>query len=125
MVWVRYVCGRLELCYRYSASVVYNNFPWPNPTDKQRAAIESAVQRVLDVRVLFPGSSLASLYDPLTMPPELVKARQKLDRMVEATSRSFDDDSQRAAYLFELYQKPSGELFIETKRRGKGRKLKL
>jgi hypothetical protein len=119
MVWMRSVCGRLVMRYRYSKDIVYNNFPWPNPTDKQKTAIEGAARAVLDARALFPKSSLASLYDPVTMPPALVKAHRKLDRAVEAAySRSFDDDSQRAAYLFELYQKRSGELFVEAKRRG-------
>jgi hypothetical protein len=73
--WVRYTCGRLKSDFRYSAGIVYNNFPWPeSPTDKQRAAIETAAQGVLDARALFPPSSLADLYDPLTMPPALVKA---------------------------------------------------
>jgi hypothetical protein len=138
MAWMRYVCGRLELRYRYSKDVVYNNFPWPDPTvkqktddpkvkqylTKQKAAIERAAQAVLDARALFPESSLAELYDPLTMPPKLVMSHQKLDKAVEAAyGRSFDDDSQRVAYLFELYQKLSGELFVESKRRGKGRKI--
>jgi hypothetical protein len=124
MAWVRYVCGRLELRYRYSASIVYNNYPWPNPTDKQRAAIETAAQSALDARKKYPELSLATLYDSNTMLPELVKAHQKLDKAVEAAyGRSFDDDSQRVAYLFELYQKLSGELFVETRKRGKGRKV--
>jgi hypothetical protein len=123
MAWMRCVCGRLKSDYRYSKDIVYNNFPWPTPKDKQKAAIEEAARVVLDTRSLFPRSSLADLYDPLTMPPELVKAHQKLDKAVEtAYSRTFDDDSQRVAYLFELYQKLSGELFVETKKRGKGRK---
>jgi hypothetical protein len=124
MAWVRYICGRLKSDYRYSASIVYNNYPWPNPTDKQRAAVETAARSVLDVRKKYPELSLATLYDSNTMFPELVKAHQKLDKAVEAAyGRTFDDDSQRAAYLFELYQKLSGELFVETKRRGKGRKI--
>jgi hypothetical protein len=123
MAWVRYICGRLELRYRYSASIVYNNYPWPNPTDKQRAAVETAARSVLDARKKYPELSLATLYDSNTMLPELVKAHQKLDKAVEtAYGRTFDDDSQRVAYLFELYQKLSGELFVETKKRGKGRK---
>jgi hypothetical protein len=122
MAWVRYVCGRLELRYRYSASIVYNNYPWPNPADKQRAAIETAAQNVLDARKKYPELSLATLYGS-TMLPELVKAHRKLDKAVEAAyGRSFDNDSQRVAYLFELYQKLSGELFVETRKRGKGRK---
>jgi hypothetical protein len=104
--------------------IVYNNFPWPSPTDKQSTVIEKTAQAVLDVRALFPKSSLADLYSPLTMPPKLVEAHQKLDKAVEtAYGRTFDDDSQRVAYLFELYQTLSGELFKEEKKRGKGRRI--
>jgi tryptophan 2,3-dioxygenase len=96
----------------YSASIVYNNFPWLSPTEKQKAEIERLVQAVLDARLLFPNSNLAALYDPLTMPKELLKAHQKLDKAAEAAYvRSFDDD-QRVAYLFELYQKLTGNLFV-------------
>ncbi|MDR2660082.1 MAG: methylase, partial [Spirochaetaceae bacterium] len=124
MAWMRYVCGRLKSDYRYSKDIVYNNFPWPSPTDKQNTVIEKTAQMVLDTRALFPQSSLADLYDPLTMPPKLVEAHQKLDKAVEAAyGRKFDDDGQRVAYLFELYQKLSGEMFVETKKRGKGRKV--
>jgi hypothetical protein len=124
MAWTRYVCGRLKSDYRYSASIVYNNFPWPNPSSKQKQALEMAAQVVLDTRALFPDSSLADLYDPLTMPPELAKAHQKLDKAVEtAYGRTFANDAQRVAYLFELYQKLNAELFVDTKRRGKGRNL--
>jgi hypothetical protein len=125
MAWMRYVCGRLKSDYRYSKDIVYNNFPWPDPTDKQKAAIEQKAQAVLDVRAAFPKSSLADLYDPLSMPPELAKAHQKLDQAVEAAyGREFDSDGERVAYLFELYQKLTGELFQEEKKRGKGRKTK-
>ncbi len=73
--WVRYTCGRLKSDYRYSKDIVYNNFPWPeSPTDAQRTAIESAAQAVLDTRAQFPGSTLADLYDPLTMPPTAARA---------------------------------------------------
>jgi hypothetical protein len=124
MAWTRYVCGRLESRYRYSASIVYNNFPWPTPTDQQRTAIETAGQAVLDARKLYPKDTLAYLYDPLSMPPDLVKAHQKLDKAVEkAYGREFISDTERVAYLFELYQKLTGELFAETKKRGKGRKV--
>jgi hypothetical protein len=123
MAWMRQVCGRLKSDYRYSKDIVYNNFPWPTPTDKQKAAIETAAQAVLDARARFPNSSLADLYDPLSMPPVLAKAHQTLDKAVEAAyGRIFADDSQRVVYLFERYQKLSGELFAETKKRGKGRK---
>jgi hypothetical protein len=82
MAWMRTVCGRLKSDYRYSNTVVYNNFPWPDATDEQKAAIERLVQDVLDARAKFPDSSLADLYDPLTMPPELLKTHQNLDRAV-------------------------------------------
>jgi len=121
MAWTRYVCGRLEMRYRYSSTLVYNNFPWPNPTEKQKETIEKAAQDVLNTREKFPNASLADLYDPVAMPPTLVKAHQKLDKAVEAAyGHSFDDDGQRVAFLFELYQKLSGELFVEGKKRGKG-----
>jgi hypothetical protein len=82
MAWVRAICGRIKSDYRYSKDIVYNNFPWPDATDTQRAAIEAAAQGVLDARTLFPESSLADLYDPLTMPPELLKAHRVLDKAV-------------------------------------------
>jgi hypothetical protein len=107
MAWVRSVCGRLESRYRYSAGIVYNNFPWPQAmTAKQRQAIEAAAQGVLDARANYPTSSLADLYDPVTMPPDLVKAHQKLDAAVDAaySKKKFSGDSDRVAFLFELYQ---------------------
>jgi hypothetical protein len=106
--WMRTVCGRLKSDYRYSAGIVYNNFPWPeNPTEKQKQAIESAAQAVLDARAQFPGSSLADLYDPLTMPPILLKTHQTLDRAVHAAygKTNFKTEAERVAFLFELYQK--------------------
>jgi hypothetical protein len=124
MAWTKYIAGYLGTSVRYSKDIVYNNFPWPKPTDKQKSAIEEAAQSVLDTRTKFPQSTLADLYDPVSMPPTLIKAHQKLDKAVEtAYGRSFENDNQRVAYLFELYQKLSGELFVEAKRRGKGRKL--
>jgi len=107
MAWVRYTCGRLESRYRYSAGIVYNNFPWPDePGDTQRQKVEDAAQAVLDARAQFPQSSLADLYDPLTMPPALVKAHQALDRAVDASYRkaAFASDAQRVEFLFERYQ---------------------
>ncbi|MDY5326525.1 MAG: DNA methyltransferase [Gemmiger sp.] len=82
MAWVRAVCGRLEMRYRYSNDVVYNNFPWPTPTEAQKAKIEQTAQAILDARALYPDCSLADLYDDLTMPPELRKAHQANDRAV-------------------------------------------
>ncbi len=115
--WVRYTCGRLESRYRYSAGIVYNNFPWPDElTDKQRAAVEAAAQAVLDARAQFPQSSLADLYDPLTMPPALVKAHQVLDRAVDACYRkaAFTSDAQRVEFLFERYQQLTSLLPAEN-----------
>ena len=93
--------------YRYSKDIVYNNFPWPEVDEKQRREIESAAQAVLDTRAHYPESSLADLYDPNTMPVDLLKAHEKLDRLVERGYRreSFTSDSVRVAFLFELYQK--------------------
>ncbi|GHV74584.1 hypothetical protein AGMMS49940_18860 [Spirochaetia bacterium] len=123
MAWMRYVCGRLKSDYRYSASIVYNNFPWPKPTDKQREVIETVAEEVLDARALFPDSSLADLYDENAMPPELTKAHQKLDKAVEkAYGKTFEDDAgRRVAYLFELYQNMTKDLFTAEKKKGKGK----
>ena len=99
--------GRLKSDYRYSAGIVYNNFPWPQAiTDKQKQAIEAAAQGVLEARAHYPDASLAALYDPLTMPPDLVKAHRKLDAAVDAAyaKRKFTGDRDRLAFLFELYQ---------------------
>ena len=82
MAWMRAVCGRLKSDYRYSKDVVYNNFPWPTPTDAQKAKIEQTAQEILDARALYPDCSLADLYDEVTMPPELRKAHQRNDRAV-------------------------------------------
>mgnify|MGYP001071538479 FL=1 len=82
MAWMRAVCGRLKSDYRYSKDVVYNNFPWPTPTDAQKAKIEQTAQAILDARTLYLDASLADLYDETTMPPELRKAHQQNDKAV-------------------------------------------
>ena len=82
MAWMRVVCGRLKSDYRYSKDIVYNNFPWPKVTEAQRTKIEATAQAILDARRLYPDSSLADLYDPVLMPPELRKAHQDNDRAV-------------------------------------------
>ena len=84
MAWTRAVCWRLKSDYNYSNTIVYNNFPWPNPTDEEKAKIEQTAQAILDARALYPDASLADLYDELTMPPELRKAHQQNDRAVMA-----------------------------------------
>ena len=108
MAWMRAVCGRLEMRYRYSKDVVYNNFPWPTPTDEQRAKIEQTAQQILDARALYPDSSLADLYDELTMPVELRRAHQQNDRAVmEAYGFPIKNDfteSRCVAELFKMYQ---------------------
>ena len=106
MGWMRTVCGRLKSDFRYTNEIVYNNFPWPEPNDKQRTAIESAAQAVLDARARFPEATLADLYDPLSMPPALRKAHEQLDRAVDAaySRRKFEGDADRVAFLFERYQ---------------------
>ncbi len=113
MAWVRVTSGRLKSDYRYSAKLTYNTFPWPQTaTDKQKQAIEAAAQAVLDARAKFPTSSLADLYDPLTMPEALTKAHHKLDAAVDAAyaKRKFTGDSDRIAFLFELYQQITSPL---------------
>ena len=108
MAWVRYVAGRLKSDYRYSAQIAYNNFPWPDAlTDKQQASIEEAAQAVLDARAAHPEASLADLYDPVAMPPDLRRAHQALDKAVDAAygKKNFSSDAERVAFLFELYHK--------------------
>ena len=111
MAWMRTVAGRLKSDYRYSGSMVYNNFPWCNPTDKQKKKIEHTAQAILDARALYPDCSLADLYDELTMPPELRKAHQQNDLAV-MTAYGFDrkiTESECVAELMKLYQKLTGE----------------
>jgi hypothetical protein len=128
--WIRATCGRLESRYRYSKDIVYNNYPWPGfageaLSDKHRNAIEQAAQSVLDARAQFADASLADLYDPLTKPPALLKAHQKLDTAVDAAyqpsggKKTYASDAERVAFLFELYQRmtsllPTGK---ESKRK--------
>jgi hypothetical protein len=118
MTWVRTVCGRIKSDFRYSNTIVYNNYPWPeNPNESQIQKIEQAAQKVLDARALFPESSLAVLYDPLTMPPELVKAHQELDKAVDLAYRPqpFPNEAKRMEFLFELYEKYTANLFTKEK----------
>ncbi|HAL40380.1 MAG TPA: SAM-dependent methyltransferase [Polaromonas sp.] len=145
--WTRTVAGRLKSDIQYSGTMVYNNFPWPDfpqnskqnqppaPVDKAQAAIETAAQVVLDARAQFQSgeqpATLADLYDPLTMPPELLRAHQKLDAAVDKAyersggKKSYKSDAERVAFLFELYQKytsllPTGKPQIKRKARSAG-----
>lgn len=125
--WIRATCGRLKSDFRYSKDIVYNNFPWPGlpqssePNNtavlvpKSQVAIEIAAQGVLDARAQFQSTaqpaSLSDLYDPLTMPPALLKAHQRLDAAVDKAyeanggKKTWKNDAERVAFLFELYQK--------------------
>ncbi|MCR5038279.1 MAG: methylase [Bacteroidales bacterium] len=110
MAWMRAVAGRLKSDYRYSKDVVYNNFPWPNPTEAQKAKIEQTAKAILDARALYPDSSLADLYDETLMPIELRKAHQENDRAVmqaygfESKIMADDNEAPIVAELFKLYQ---------------------
>ena len=108
MAWMRVVCGRLKSDYRYSKEQVYNTFPWPNPTEAQKAKIEQTAQAILDARTKFPESSLADLYDEVTMPSELRKAHQDNDRAVMQAYgfpvKSIFTESQCVAELFKMYK---------------------
>ena len=120
MVWVKNMCGRIKSDYRYSNELVYNNYPFPdNPNEKQIKVIETAAQKVLDARLQFPNSSLADLYDPLTMPPALVKAHNELDKAVDLAYRPqpFTSEAKRMEFLFELYEKYTANLFTVPKRK--------
>lgn len=111
MAWTRSVCGRLKSDYDYSIKVVYNNFPWPTPTEAQKAKIEQTAQAILDARALYPDSSLADLYDEVTMPSELRKAHQQNDRAVMDAygfvkgTEARTSESACVAELMKLYQK--------------------
>ena len=118
MTWVKNICGRLKSDYRYSKDIVYNNFPWPeNPNEKQVLSIEEKAQKVLEVRLQFPNSSLADLYHPLTMPPALVKAHNDLDKAVDLAYRpqAFTSEANRMEFLFERYEKYTANLFSTEK----------
>ncbi len=111
MAWMRAVCGRLEMRYRYSKDVVYNNFPWPSPTDAQKTRIEQTAQAILDARALYRDASLADLYDDVAMPPELRKAHHDNDRAVMDAygfvkgSPARSSESACVAELMRMYQK--------------------
>ncbi len=112
MAWMRAVCGRLEMRYRYSKDIVYNNFPWPTPTDEKKAKIEKTAQGILDARALYPNDSLADLYDEAVMPAELRKAHQYNDLAVmQAYGFSSKEmtESGCVAELMRLYREMTGE----------------
>ena len=116
MAWMRTVCGRIKSDYRYSKDIVYNNFPWPEPTAQQQQKIEQTAQAILDARALYPDSSLADLYDELTMPPELRKAHRLNDMAVMEAyefakgSEPYRNEAACVAELMKLYQKKVEEI---------------
>ncbi len=115
MAWMRTIGGRLESRYQYSASMVYNTFPWPTATEKQQAAIERACQAVIDARSKYSDSTLADLYDPVTMPGPLTKAHLALDQAVDAAygKTSFKSEAERMSFLFELYERQTAPLDVK------------
>ena len=120
MAWVRQVCGRLKSDYRYSNSLVYNNYPWPQTvTDAKRERVESAAQAVLDARIQFPDATLADLYDPNAMPAALRKAHDALDKAVDRCYRPqpFTSERQRLEFLFNLYEQLIAPLAPRTPKR--------
>ena len=106
MAWVKYTCGRLKSDFRYSKDIVYNNYPFPqNVSEASKKKVEEAAQVVLDTRLKYPSSSLADLYDPLSMPPDLLKAHGVLDKAVDGCygKTTFNSDAKRVEFLFDLY----------------------
>lgn len=128
MTWMRTVGGRLESRYRYSGSLIYNTFPWTEPTDVQKEKIKTSAQKVLDIRKQYAGNTLADLYDPLSMPADLLKAHRELDRAVDKAYRQapFASDDERLVFLFSLYEKltaPPSLLPPEKTRRKTAKKI--
>ena len=120
--WLRITCGRLESRFNYSIQIVYNNYPFPQEvSDKQKERVEAAAQAVLDARAKYPDSSLADLYDPLAMPPDLVKAHKELDKAVDLCYRpqAFAGERSRIEFLFDLYEKYTANLFTPIKEKKK------
>jgi hypothetical protein len=113
MAWVKVTAGRLKSDYRYSTKFTYNTFPWPQIAASQKQKVEEAAQSILDIRAKYPGSTLADLYDPVTMPPDLVKAHQALDKAVDLCYRSqpFVNELGRIEFLFGLYEQYTAPMF--------------
>lgn len=128
ITWTNRVTGRLESRIQYSNGIVYNNYPWPkDPNEKNKKKVEEKAQAVLDARAQFPDSSLADLYDPLTMPPALVKAHNELDKAVDLCyrPRPFPNETSRIEYLFDLYGEYTSPMFHEKKKKRKGNERPL
>lgn len=120
MTWMKYICGRMKSDYQYSAEIVYNNFPWPlAPSEKQKEKVKKLAQKVLDVRAKYPDCSLAILYNPETMPADLTKAHNELDKAVDACygKKSFTSDAERMEFLFNLYEQYTAPLVSDTRKK--------
>ena len=124
MAWMRAITGRMKSDYMYSVGVVYNTFPWPQMSEGQEAKISELAQAVLDARAHWPTSTLADLYDPDLMPPNLRKAHQALDLAVDKLYRKtpFASERERVEHLFGLYEKMVAPL--EAAAKAKGKKVK-
>jgi hypothetical protein len=128
MAWVKYTCGRLGNGFRYSNTIVYNNYPFPkNASPAQKQKVEQAAKKVLNVRAHYPDSSLADLYDPLSMPPDLVKAHQTLDKAVDLCYRpqAFANELSRIEYLFGLYEQLTAPMIKVEKQKRKTKAKKI
>jgi len=124
MAWVRTVAGRLKGDYRYSNQIVYNNFPWPpDASDRQQQSVIDAADEVLLARANHPDSTLADLYDPLTMPGDLVRAHERLDTAVDRRyrTRPFGSEAERVNFLFDLYSRLRAPLVGQRARRARNR----
>jgi hypothetical protein len=116
MTWVKYIAGRLESRFRYSNEIVYNNFPFPSPTEKERAKIEACANKILEVRALYPNTSLADLYNKTLMPSALTDAHNALDKAVDVcySKVNFVTELERVTFLFEQYDKLSAPLYVAS-----------
>lgn len=125
MAWMRAITGRMKSDYMYSVGVVYNTFPWPDADEKTKETIRDLAQKVLDARAAYPGATLADLYDPDTMPPDLRKAHRALDLAVDRLYRRepFSSDRERVEHLFGLYEKLTATLFTAKAKKPRKRRV--
>ena len=123
MAWTRHIGGRLKSDYQYSVGINYNTFPLP-PKDASLSKLEPLAQAVLTARAAHPGATLADLYDPLTMPPNLRKAHQVLDRAVDRLYRrsGFASERERVEHLLMMYEGLRGPLGVRITSKKKGRR---
>jgi hypothetical protein len=120
MAWMRQICGRIKSDYRYSNVLVYNNFPFPeNVSDKDKKNVEEKARQILSIRDNYPDSSLADLYNSSTMPKELLKSHEELDKAVDKCygKQIFNTEMERLRFLFGLYEKHIAGLFAQEKKK--------